>query len=92
MLYGCLNLFQHNTLPDLMNELNSVIRHLVYQLAHIVQVTSDPHVKERECENAFLIKPHPHLAVHMNANLSHCVKALSGPDSLQRSGTCVFSF
>lgn len=92
VLYGCLNLFQHNTLPDLMNELNSVIRHLVYQLAHIVQVTSDPHVKERVFEIAFRIFPHPQIAVLMNAILSFCVKALSGPDSLQRSGTCVFSF
>ena len=87
VLYGCLNLFQHNTLPDLMNELNAVIRHLVYQLAHIVQVTSDPHVKERVFEIAFRIFPHPQqIAVLMSAILSFCVKALSGPDSLQRSG------
>ena len=87
ILYGCLNIFQHNTLNELTQELNKVIGQLINQLNHMINVTTDPHVRERALEIAYHITLNQnHMIKMISILLELCMKGLAGPDPLQRSG------
>ena len=66
----------------------TIFKEVVPQLLHLEQVCDNSHVRERIIEIAF------HLPIPFTVNYAGvlqqliplCVKALSGPDSLQRSG------
>lgn len=87
ILFGLLNIFQHNTLTELTKELNLVIRQLVLQLNHIITISTDPMVKQRALEISYHIPLSPNQFIQLVTLLiGLCMKGLAGPDPLQRSG------
>ena len=90
VLYGCLNIFQHNTFNELSVELNTLLRPLIYQMTHIIQVATDPHTKERVFEITYRVPLNTQQIHTIKTTLiNFYVKGLAGPDTLQRSGNYI---
>lgn len=86
-LYGCLSIFQHSQLLELSSELNTIIKYLIPQLAHILQVNYSPLIRERILEIGYRIPSQKqHIPWFYNYMFSFYVKGLAGPDSVQKSG------
>ena len=89
MLFHYFLLMQNSNLTELPNEISYVLMDLPTQLSHFEHVCGNSHVRERIIEIAFLL-PSPFTSIYGTPFLGQLVplyvKALTGPDTLQRRG------
>lgn len=89
MLFHFFLLMQNSNLTELPNEISFVLMDLSTQLVHFEHVCGNSHVRERIIEIAFLL-PIPFTPIYGASFLGQLlplyVKALEGPDTLQRRG------
>lgn len=89
MLFHFFLLMQNGNLTELPNEISYMLMDLSTQLIHFEHVCGNSHVRERIIEIAFLL-PIPFTSIYGASFLSSLIplymKALTGPDTLQRRG------
>lgn len=87
LLFGCFNIFQHNKLDLISQELALIVKPLVLQLSHFIQNCNNPHISERLFEIAYRVPfSLQQMRMCMPQLLSFYVKGLAGPETLQKSG------
>ena len=87
LLFGCFNIFQHNKLDLISQELALIVKPLVLQFSHFIQNCNNPHISERLFEIAYRVPFSLHqMRMCMSQLLSFYVKGLAGPETLQKSG------
>lgn len=88
IVFGCLNFFhpiQH--MPDLINEMTTIIKYLIHQLSHTVQVNFNPLIRERLLDIIYRIPfQKQQYQLFFGPIFNFYVKGLSGPDTLQKTG------
>ena len=88
MIFNIIMVTQSPNLREMPKEAADKLRDIVSQLLHLEQVCDNSHIRERIVEIAFHL-PIPYAltyGVHLLSLTPLYVKALSGPDTLQRSG------
>lgn len=89
MLFSIFLMVYNTQLTELPKDIPSLLKDLAPQLVHLEHVCDDSHIRERIIEIAFHI-PIPVTSTYIMNLLRYLlplyVKALSGPDTLQRSG------
>ena len=83
LLFGCFNIFQHNKLDLISQELALIVKPLVLQLSHFIQNCNNPHISERLFEIAYRVPfSLQQMRMCMPQLLSFYVKGLAGPETL----------
>ena len=89
MLFHFFLLMQNSNLTELPSGISYVLMDLPTQLIHFEHVCGNSHVRERIIEIAFLL-PIPFSSIYGTSFLGPLIplymKALAGPDTLQRRG------
>ena len=93
MLFNIFLLLHTTQLAELPKETPSLLKDLTPQLVHLEHVCDISHIRERIIEIAFYL-PIPFTSAYgisfLRLLLPMYVKALAGPDTLQRSGMNVY--
>ena len=92
-LFGCFSIFQQSSLSDLSKELDSILKYIIPELLRILKINYSPLIRERiiEIANRIPYKKDNNLWLY-SCLLSFYLKALVGPDTLQKTGILFFIY
>ena len=87
MIFACLNSFSHSSNSnEVINEMNLIMKSLVTQLSHMLQIVYSPILRERIMDIVFRLPIHRQYQWNIVQMLIFYTKGLAGPESLQKTG------